>query len=103
MSLLREIRLPDGSPYGWAIRCPACEAVDKSPWHVFVTNGSRGWTFDGNLERPTFSPSMLSREPYPGGVHVCHSFVRNGRIEYLGDCTHAMAGQTIDLPEVDRD
>jgi hypothetical protein len=30
---------------------------------------------------------------------VCHSFVTDGRIQFLGDCTHALAGQTVDLPE----
>ena len=30
---------------------------------------------------------------------VCHSFVTNGRIQYLGDCTHKLAGQTVDLPD----
>ncbi|MCZ4340562.1 hypothetical protein O4H52_03015 [Sphingomonadaceae bacterium G21617-S1] len=29
---------------------------------------------------------------------VCHSFVRNGQIEFLSDCTHALAGQTVPLP-----
>lgn len=31
---------------------------------------------------------------------VCHSFVTAGRIEFLPDCTHALAGQTVDLPEI---
>lgn len=31
---------------------------------------------------------------------VCHSYVTNGRIQYLGDCTHELAGQTVDLPEL---
>lgn len=31
--------------------------------------------------------------------HVCHSFVRDGRIEFCGDSTHAMAGQTVELPD----
>lgn len=31
--------------------------------------------------------------------HVCHSFVRDGRIEFLSDCTHALAGQTVELSE----
>ena len=30
---------------------------------------------------------------------VCHSFVTDGRIQFLADCTHALAGQTVDLPE----
>lgn len=71
---------------------------------VRMGDGSPGWDFNGDFERPTFSPSMLARctlgpEKRP---HVCHSFVRDGRIEYLSDCTHAMAGQTVELPEVER-
>lgn len=65
------------------------------------------WGFNGNLERPTFSPSILSRQTgaVENGVRnpdfVCHSFIRDGRIEFLSDCTHALAGQTVDLPEID--
>jgi hypothetical protein len=32
---------------------------------------------------------------------VCHSYIRNGRIEFLPDCTHARAGQTVDIPGYD--
>jgi hypothetical protein len=28
---------------------------------------------------------------------VCHSFVREGQIQFLGDCTHAFAGQTVPM------
>lgn len=31
---------------------------------------------------------------------VCHSFVTDGRIQFLSDCTHSLAGQTVDLPEM---
>jgi hypothetical protein len=30
---------------------------------------------------------------------VCHSFVTDGRIQFLNDCTHPLAGQTVDIPE----
>ena len=30
---------------------------------------------------------------------ICHSFVTDGRIQFLGDCTHKLAGQTVDLPD----
>lgn len=83
----------------WMIHCPACGCC-----HGFVPGR---WTFNGDYERPTFSPSMLSRvgpmpmvpfgRPDAGKVHVCHSYVRDGQIEYLSDCTHAMAGQTVPL------
>jgi len=60
------------------------------------------WHFNGNLERPTLSPSLALSYDY-GEDHreyVCHSFVTDGRIQYLGDCTHPLAGQTVDLPEI---
>lgn len=95
-----------GAIVGYYVRCPACDAEDVGHGHLFAVrmgDGSPGWDFDGNLERPTFSPSMLARcklgpEQRP---HACHSFVRDGRIEYLSDCTHAMAGQTVELPLLD--
>ena len=34
-----------------------------------------------------------------GGTTVCHSFVTGGRIQFLSDCTHALAGQTVDLTD----
>ncbi|MNR55162.1 hypothetical protein D3C85_1754830 [compost metagenome] len=32
---------------------------------------------------------------------VCHSWVTDGKIQFLHDCTHALAGQTIALEDVD--
>jgi hypothetical protein len=52
------------------------------------------WAFDGNEDAPTFSPSVN----LPG---VCHSFVRAGRIEFLPDCAHALAGQTVDMVDLE--
>ena len=59
------------------------------------------WGYNGNPDKPTFTPSVRVRWTH-GPQHeprVCHTFVTDGRIQYLGDCTHALAGQTIDLPE----
>jgi hypothetical protein len=82
--------------------CPGC----KCGHGVWTTQpnkatGSR-WTFNGDMERPTFSPSILLKTEILHGqvVSVCHSFVRDGKIQYLGDCTHALAGKTIDMVEI---
>lgn len=90
-------------------RCPGCE--DN---HQILADRDRGWGFNGDLERPTFTPSVLvggvqwapgegfhkpNHGVAPGERIVCHSFVTDGRIQFLGDCTHALAGQTVDLPE----
>lgn len=84
-----------GDRYGF--ECPGCECV-----HAVPVSGERGWQFNGDLERPTLSPSLLVRE-YEGDtvVRVCHSFVRNGQIEFLSDCTHEHAGKTLPLREID--
>lgn len=74
--------------------CPGCDDVHQ------IRVGT--WTWNGDLERPTFTPSVLVRyEVSPPNQHlstICHSFVTDGRIQFLGDCTHALAGQTVDLP-----
>ncbi|MES2463346.1 MAG: ammonia monooxygenase [Armatimonadota bacterium] len=55
--------------------------------------------FDGNMEAPTLSPSLLLTRPGAEGVDrfCCHSFVKGGKIQFLGDCTHPLANQTVDL------
>ena len=78
--------------YAWA-QCPGCGSL-----HSFVLANEDGtipsgpvWTWDGNLETPTFAASMLVRW---GDGEVCHSFLEGGRWRFLDDCTHAHAGET---------
>lgn len=104
-------------------RCPGCGDIHDV---AIGTGPGPRWTYNGNPEKPTFSPSILARSghyvqgydgkgcwcdlyrespPTPGKrifkCYVCHSFVTDGRIRFLADCTHALAGQTVDLPEWD--
>ena len=88
---------PDGTLHGWLFRCPGCDA---DPLDGGLHCPTTGWTFNGDLERPTFSPSILVRWESPQGPRVCHSFVTDGKIQFLGDCTHALAGQTVPLPNI---
>lgn len=91
-------------------RCPGCNSV-----HGITVDAPNAWTWNGDLEHPTFSPSILvhphgklidptlddDQLTAPDNVRItprCHSFVREGRIEYLTDSTHELAGQTVDLP-----
>ena len=62
--------------------------------------------------RPTFNPSILVTREEPSDNpaffddrakdqhRVCHSFVRDGLIQYLADCTHELAGQTVPLSRI---
>lgn len=80
----------------YVFHCPACQY--GHPFEVNAPNG-QGWTWNGSLELPTFTPSLLvhGSETTP----KCHSFVADGRIQFLADCTHGMAGQTVDIPDWD--
>ncbi len=84
---------PDGTLHGYLFECPGCDHA-----HVFDTR----WTFvNGDVDRPTFIPSLLCRSRYgkEEADRVCHSYVTNGQIQFLPDCTHKLAGQTVDLPD----
>lgn len=86
--------------------CPGCDDL-----HVV----SDSWQVTGSGDTLTISPSVLVYERQklinedleweallaPENKTTtprCHSFVRNGHIEFLGDCTHELAGQTVALP-----
>jgi hypothetical protein len=104
------VRNRDGSLYGYSFVCPGCvtalaEPVEPGDAEFYATHvvpvapSPRAWGFNGDESRPTFTPSILVRQTMGDARPVvCHSFVREGRIQFLGDCTHALAGQTVDLP-----
>ena len=94
----------------YLIECPGCGHC-----HMF----DKRWTFNGDFDKPTFRASMLSKYRHPKGYsnenpapkgwvgeyveEICHSFVTDGMIEYLSDCTHELAGKTIELPDFDKE
>lgn len=98
----------------WGFDCPGCGMA-----HLVRCDGGEGpnWSHEGGTDSPTFRPSVLVTgvqrlteeeiQNLQSGLKVeprplrCHSFVTNGKIEFLSDCTHALAGQTVELPEVD--
>jgi hypothetical protein len=103
---------------GFLFWCPGCEDL-----HI-VRIGPDGWSYNGNPDAPTFQPSVLVRGGHfmpnadgtmparcwctfkaEGGqtnfsCMQCHSFVTDGMIQFLGDCSHGLAGKTVQLPDV---
>lgn len=66
--------------------CPACKrdhAITFPRWH-----------WNGRLDRPTFHPSVKVE-----GGGICHFYVTDGKIQFGGDCTHALRSKTVDLPD----
>lgn len=93
--------------------CPACQEMHSLP---------DGWQFNGNVEKPTFSPSFrhtgikrnvvggrwvgegkeawlydAAGQPIP---EVCHYILTDGVLNFCGDCTHSMAGKSVPMPEL---
>lgn len=100
--------------------CPGCSTAHGAHGvHQVKVVGPGSWGWNGNVDKPTFTPSVLVTygmftppvtpenfeqfkiAPWEQTKvnHICHSFVTDGRIQFLTDCTHALAGQTVDLPE----
>lgn len=73
----------------WLFWCPGCDEAHQvsDKWDVI------------DVEAGTISPSVLVQGANEHGRTVCHSFVTAGRIQFLDDCTHGLAGQTVDLPD----
>lgn len=70
------------------------------PIQINVTGPHPVWGWNEDVYNPTFTPSILTRMPWgePQREIVNHVFVRNGQIQYLGDCTHEYRNQIVDLP-----
>jgi len=80
--------------------CPGCQQGHLFHTEPWGRDGVPGpvWSFNGDLERPTFSPSMLVNASRPESR--CHSFVKAGMIQFLGDCYHDLKNQTVELGDV---
>lgn len=84
-------------------RCPGCN-MD----HIIPITGKKAWGFNGNLESPTLTPSIVYRFEWSKADQledrhadeICHSYVTNGFIEFLSDCTHELRGKIVPLETV---
>lgn len=69
--------------------CNGCEQTHS--FDVREDGGQPTWEFNGDMDKPTFRPSL--------NYGRCHLFVRNGFIEYCGDCYHKFCGLDVPLEE----
>lgn len=87
---------------GWQFYCPGCKQTHAfyTSWNPAHAGAKPIWEFNGDMERPTFTPSLLNRG---GGEKkiVCHLYLTAGVINFLSDCTHAMAGRFVPLEDMD--
>ena len=78
--------------------CPGCD-LDGSGLHILPVNTdvkSPAWDWNGDVDKPTLSPSILTKH----GDFICHSYLKDGVFEFLSDSTHALAGQKVPIPDL---
>ena len=96
----------DGKVAGYLFYCPGCQHS-----HAYYV-GHGQWAFNGNAEKPSFTPSLLVFRPERDDPQdpskrlpretLCHLFLTDGEIRYCGDCKHNLSGQThpmVDWPD----
>lgn len=120
-SKLRNLQSPSGQR-SLAFFCPGCKDFHVVP----IESGTKdSWKWNQNVEAPTFFPSVDVKSGHymnshkPGSscwctynkehpedaedgfecVH-CHSWVTDGVINFLTDCTHSLAGQSVPIPDL---
>lgn len=94
---------------GYAHWCPGCEEM-----HVLPDS----WTFNGDVNRPTFHPSFLHslvareleegvwtgdwKRDADGALRriICHYHLIDGQLQFCADSVHALAGKTVPLPSL---
>lgn len=114
--MIKTIEMKPNHPPGvWAIWCPACEGGHYINTLEKNEDGAQ-WSGPGDVHNPTFMPSVNigwgynSKKCTPEELAMyrtnniggrCHFYVRQGIIEYCGDCSHTMAGMNVPVPPIE--
>lgn len=79
--------------------CPGCGNLH--PIYIDQSNVVNGvvnqWSYNGNPDAPTINPSLDVCRDTP--ERRCHSWIRDGKITFLTDSHHDLAGKTVDIPD----
>ena len=102
---LRSWEDPASGRKGLTYWCEGCKGA-----HSIVTDGPGAWGWNRDALRPTFTPSVMVTWPANPNASEefkewrterrCHTFVTDGKVQFLSDCTHELAGQTRDFPDL---
>lgn len=65
-----------------------CRGCQQTHTYEVLWNG-KGWKFNGDMKKPSFSPSLQYGD--------CHLFLVDGVIEYCGDSRHHLRGKKVPL------
>jgi len=90
--VVRKLVTQNGEPNGFMFFCPGCGCG-----HAF---DDKKWVFNGDMEKPTLDPSYLTAAANSNfQKRRCHSYIREGVIQFLSDCYHELKGQAVPLED----
>lgn len=100
MAKIKEFKTEKGFKVGYEFHCPGCDLDHQ----VFTDEGYCGhsWKFNGDVDKPTFNPSVrISGFDWKKKKdYECHFFIKEGKIQFCGDCSHDMSGKTVEMEEI---
>lgn len=103
------------TPHDGYVECPIDEATHVSmnipgPTGLLtlpvIRSGTRDgtgcWTWNGSTDAPTLRPSVLTQgySELSEAPFRCHSWINDGAAQFLDDCSHDLAGKTVELLDV---
>lgn len=103
--------------------CPGCRGMHVIPLDKSWGPNSGPWTWNGDALAPSFSPSVncnargraaivaemrasgqLGAEEDASWVDGrCHAIISGGVIQFMADCEHPLAGQSVPIPDLPPD
>jgi len=82
--------------------CPGCRCghwfstTGRTPSHPNEVRDQFKWSFNNDFEKPTVRASILVKTTRDA---TCHSFITDGKIQFLSDCTHELKDKTIGMED----
>lgn len=108
-SMLRLVEDPGKGIHYTALMfvCPGCALDGTTGLHLLPVNTENtkpAWIWDGNYDRPTISPSILTKGKKPENEDevqkICHCYLKDGWFDFLSDCTHGLKGCKVPIPDL---
>lgn len=98
--MANKLRTVQNTPGLYLFYCPACKCHHQVWTSQHVGDTHPVWKFNGNMEKPTFTPSLLIRIPKANDqIDICHFFITDGKIIYSNDCSHDLVNQTVEMKD----
>ncbi|MAO08053.1 MAG: hypothetical protein CL596_05000 [Alteromonas sp.] len=102
MAVIKLEEFSDGSTRA-IFECPGCG--EKHYPTIAFQGGWKGpkWGFNNDLDKPTLEPSILVSGREGRKKTLCHSYVRDGEIQFLKDSTHKLRGKKVKLETIENE